>query len=75
VAQGHQNASQHTNRPSVGVCYYDEAHFKLAITSILIAFAATAVWCLAYPLLFPDRFQADQAKFQQWLADHSRSNK
>ncbi len=48
--------------------------FKLAMTSILIAFAATAVWCLAYPLLFPDRFQADQAKFQQWLADHPTPN-
>ena len=43
---------------------------KLALTGILIAFAATALWCSAFPLLFPAYFQAGQAEFQQWLAEH-----
>jgi hypothetical protein len=48
---------------------------KAAGIGALLVWGAVAAWCVAYPVLFSDRYHADQAQFQQWLADHSSTDR
>ena len=44
--------------------------FKIVLGTVLVGVAFTYVWCLLFPILFPQRVKATNDKYQAWIADH-----
>lgn len=42
--------------------------FKSIAIGLLLLGGGVAAWCVAYPLLFSERYQADQAEYQDSLS-------
>ena len=44
---------------------------KAVAIGFLLIWGGVAAWCVVYPVLIPGRYEADQARYRQWLEDHS----
>ena len=48
---------------------------KLILGSVLFVVVFTCLWCLLFPILFPQRVKAANDSYQKWIAEHPAPKK